>query len=164
VSHRGDIVDANWSVRARDTGADRLDLMMPQFSDGANALVTQLDGYRYLVSAGEKAYYATIDETGDHILVPVVYHHPEAGDLGGTIYFHPQWWYAVALELELRQPTARSSTGRSSPSRSTNSRCSSNTWPRKTARLSYAGGRRSPGVTGRSCSWARRAGPPCLRS
>jgi hypothetical protein len=103
VSHRADILDANWSVRARDAAADRLDLMIPQFSDGANALVTQLDGYRYLVSSGEKAYYATIDETGDYISVPVVYHHPEAGDLGGTIYFHPQWWYAVALEVELRQ-------------------------------------------------------------
>src|SRR5690606_15378499 len=103
VSHRAGIVDANWSVRARDTAADRLDLMIPQFSDGANSMITQLDGYRYLVSAGEKAYYATIDETGDHILVPIVFHHPEAGDLDGTIYFHPQWWYAVVVELELHQ-------------------------------------------------------------
>lgn len=103
VSHRGDIVDSNWSVRARDTAADRRDLMIPQFQDGANTLVTQLDGYRYLVSAGDKAYHATIDETGDQILVPVVFHHPEAGDLGGTIYFHPKWWYALALELELPQ-------------------------------------------------------------
>ena len=103
VSHRGSIVDADWSVRARDTAADRLDLMIPQFSDGANPIVTQLDGYRYLVSAGEKAYYATIDETGDYILVPIIFHHPEAGDLNGTIYFHPQWWYAVVVELELLQ-------------------------------------------------------------
>jgi hypothetical protein len=103
ISHRAGIVDANWSVRARDTAADRLDLMIPQFSDGANALVTQLDGYRYLVSNGPKAYYATIDETGDHILVPILFHHPEAGDLGGTIYFHPRWWYAVAVELEMPQ-------------------------------------------------------------
>ncbi|HEX2139820.1 MAG TPA: clostripain-related cysteine peptidase [Woeseiaceae bacterium] len=104
VSHRASIVDANWSVRARDTAADRIDLMIPQFSNGANSLVTRLDGYRYLVYGGEKAYYATIDESGDHILVPILFHHPEAGDLGGTIYFHPQWWYAVAVELELPQP------------------------------------------------------------
>ncbi len=104
VSHRASIVDANWSVRARDTAADRLDLMIPQFSDGTNALVTQLDGYRYLVSGGEKAYYATVEEAGDYILVPILFHHPEAGDLGGTIYFHPQWWYPLAVELELPQP------------------------------------------------------------
>jgi hypothetical protein len=103
VSHRGEIMDANWSVRARDTAAERMDLMIPQFVDGANRLVTQLDGYRYMVTSGEKAYYSTIDESGDHILTPVVYHHPEAGDLGGTIYFHPHWWYALALEVELPQ-------------------------------------------------------------
>ncbi|HNP37933.1 MAG TPA: clostripain-related cysteine peptidase, partial [Woeseiaceae bacterium] len=104
VSHRASIVDANWSVRARDTAADRIDLMIPQFSKGSNSLVTQLDGYRYLVFGGEKGYYATIDETGDHILVPILFHHPEAGDLFGAIYFHPQWWYPVAVELELPQP------------------------------------------------------------
>lgn len=103
VSHRASIVDANWSVRARDTAADRIDLMIPQFRDGANALVTRLDGYRYVVSAGEKAYYATIDESGDYILVPIVFHHREAGDLFGTIWFHPQWWYALVVELELPQ-------------------------------------------------------------
>ena len=104
VSHRASIVDANWSVRARDTAADRIDLMIPQFTDGTNSLVTQLDGYRYLVYGGEKAYYATVEEAGDYILVPILFHHPEAGDLGGTIYFHPQWWYPVAVELELPQP------------------------------------------------------------
>ena len=103
VSHRGSIVDANWSVRARDTAADRIDLMIPQFRDGTNPLVTQLDGYRYLVYGGEKAYYATVEEAGDYILVPILFHHPEAGDLVGTIYFHPQWWYPVAVELELPQ-------------------------------------------------------------
>lgn len=104
VSHRASIVDANWSVRARDTAADRLDLMIPQFKDGANEIVTQLDGYRYVVSTGEKAYYATIDQTDEYILVPIIFHHREAGDLGGTIYFHPQWWYPVGVEVELRQP------------------------------------------------------------
>lgn len=104
VSRRASIVDANWSARARDTAADRIDLMIPQFANGANPLVTQLDGYQYMVSAGEKAYYATIDETGEHILVPIIFHHPEAGDFGGTVYFHPQWWYPVAVELEMPQP------------------------------------------------------------
>jgi hypothetical protein len=105
VLHRAEIVDANWSTRARDLAADQLDLMIPQFQDGANQLVTQLDGYRYLVSGGgPQAYYATVDESGEFIQVPVVYHHPEAGDLDGTIYFHPRWWYAVALEVALRQP------------------------------------------------------------
>ncbi len=104
VSHRASIVDANWSVRARDTAADRIDLMIPRFSDGTNRLVTQLDGYRYLVSGGEKAYYATVEEAGDYILVPILFHHPEAGDLVGTIYFHPRWWYPVAVELEQPQP------------------------------------------------------------
>ena len=28
----------------------------------------------------------------------------EAGDLGGTIFFHPEWWYPLAVELELPQP------------------------------------------------------------
>ena len=35
--------------------------------------------------------------------MPIIFHHPEAGDLDGTIYFHPQWWYAVVVELELPQ-------------------------------------------------------------
>src|SRR5690606_2700231 len=103
VSYRASIVDANWSVRARDTAADRIDLMIPQFKDGVNSLVTQIDGYRYVVSTGEKGYYATIDQTGEYILVPIIFHHREAGDLGGTVYFHPQWWYPVAVELEVPQ-------------------------------------------------------------
>jgi hypothetical protein len=104
IVHRGEILDSNWSVRARDTAADRLDLMIPQFTDGENALVTQLEGYRYLVQSGEKGYYATVDETGETLRVPILFHHPEAGDLGGSIYFHPKWWFAQAVELELPQP------------------------------------------------------------
>jgi hypothetical protein len=103
ITHRGNIYDANWSIRARDKAADQLDLMLPQFADGPNAMVTRIDGTRLLVSSGDKAFYATVDETSEYIQVPILFHHPEAGDLGGTIYFHPEWWYSLVVELELPQ-------------------------------------------------------------
>ena len=106
VFHRGSIVDANWSVREKEAATDRLDLLIPKFVDGANQLITDQPGYRYSVYDGSSAYFATVDESGesgDYITVPVLYHHPEAGDIGGTIYFDPQWWYAAAVELELMQ-------------------------------------------------------------
>ena len=112
VVHRAGIVDANWSVRARETAADRFDLLVPKFKDGKNVIVTDTPGYRYLVADGSgSAFYATIDEsgaTGDHITVPVVFHHPDSGDVDGTIYFHPEWWYAVAVELQIVQPNGNS--------------------------------------------------------
>lgn len=106
VFHRGSIVDANWSVRAKEAATDRLDLLIPRFTDGVNELITDTPGYRYAVTDGKDAFFATVDESGesgDYITVPILYHHPEAGDIGGTIYFDPQWWYAAAVELELVQ-------------------------------------------------------------
>lgn len=106
VFHRSAIVDADWSIRSRETATDRLDLLIPEFRDGVNSIVTDEPGYRYAIFDGKQGFFATVDESGqsgDYITVPIIYHHPEAGDLGGTIYFQPQWWYAAAVELELPQ-------------------------------------------------------------
>lgn len=105
VVRRGMIRDANWSVRERETATDRLDLMTPQFRDGRNVQVTVVPGYRYMVSNGAgKAFYATVDESGeDSITVPIVFHHPQAGDFRGRVHFHDKWWFAAAVELDMPQ-------------------------------------------------------------
>ncbi len=104
VYYRSPVVDANWSARQQDTAAERLDLMMPRFPDGRSTMTTAIDGILYVVSNGREALSATVDDSdlrGGLMSVPVLYAPPGAEQRFGRVYFHPKWWNAVAMEMEL---------------------------------------------------------------
>lgn len=106
VHTKSTVTDANWTKKTKDMAADKIDLLVPEYEDGINQRIIMFSGYRYAVSNGKDAYYATINiplEANGAMSIPIQYNDPKIGLLGGTVYFAPKLWYSTTVVLELPQ-------------------------------------------------------------
>ena len=105
IYSRSTVLDANWHKRIKTMAADKVDYIIPEYKDGTNQRIIMYSGYRYALSNGKKAFYATVTMplNSGMMAVPIIYEHPSTGKLGGTIYFDDKWWAAKVVVLELPQ-------------------------------------------------------------
>jgi hypothetical protein len=105
IYSKSTVLDANWHKRIKKMAADKVDYIVPEYKDGSNQRIIIYSGYRYAVSNGKKAFYATINMplNAGMMTVPIIYDHPSTGKLGGTVYFDAKWWNSKAVVLEVPQ-------------------------------------------------------------
>ncbi|MCU0727882.1 MAG: hypothetical protein MUE73_19160, partial [Planctomycetes bacterium] len=101
VMFRTFIVDHRYEKRRAETAADLVDLLMPEYLDGANPMAKEVGGLSFKITDGRNLLEATVDYSDPsdlfHAKVPALYAHPAEGKCMANIIFDINWTRAVAV-------------------------------------------------------------------
>jgi Clostripain family len=102
------IVDPLMSQRRKNVSSEMIDLVMPEYADGATTLAREVGGLSFRITDGNKAVDATVDlsDPNDllHARVPALYESPRGGKVRVNILFNTDWARAVAVIALVPQP------------------------------------------------------------
>lgn len=111
VMYRTFIFDPGFDERKAATAVELVDLVMPEYVDGANVLRREIGGLSYQVTDGQRAFEATIDLADPSDLrtvrVPAIYAHPEDGEFLVDVFFDTTWGKARSITAFVEQPGGR---------------------------------------------------------
>jgi hypothetical protein len=111
VMFRTFVVDPRYEKRRAESASDLVDLLMPEYADGANPMAKEVGGIVFKVTDGTKLVEATVDYSDPsdlfHARVPAIYSHPAEGKCLATIVFDINWTNAVGLIGMIPTPDGR---------------------------------------------------------